>query len=50
MKRAKKEGKTFSDIVNMALKGYIAAEEWKDMEGKPATPNSIILDPRPLNQ
>lgn len=50
MKRAKKEGKTISDIIEMAMMGYVAAKEWKDMQGKPLTPNSIILDPRPLNK
>lgn len=47
--RAKKEGVTLSSIIEMALIGYVAAEVWKDMEGNPVTPNSIILDPRPLN-
>lgn len=50
VRRAKKEGKTLSAIIDMALKGYVAAEEWKDMDGKPVTPNSIILDRRPLNK
>lgn len=48
MKRAKKEGKKLSSIIDMALKGYVAAEVWKDMEGNPQTPNSIILDEAPL--
>jgi len=49
-KRAKKEGVTLSSIIDMALKGYVAADEWKTMDGKPSTPTSIILDPRPLSK
>lgn len=50
MKRAKKEGVTISDIIEMSLKGYIAAEDETDVSGSPVTPNCIILDPRPLNR
>jgi hypothetical protein len=45
MRRAKKEGVTISDVIEMALRGYVNADAWKQVAtGKQVVPYSIVLN------